>query len=104
MDTTKEGVGNTEVVIQEGIPTIDTAKGKPAEPMVYLVNSKPVGCNYRLNNNQDEFGNLNSRGMEFLNFESKETESDSSCPVQSLIAKLASLAGARECYEVNWVI
>lgn len=104
MDTTKDGIGNTEVIIQEGIPTIDLAKGKPAEPMVYLVNSEPVGCNYRLNNSQDEFGNLNSRGMEFLNFEAEETKSDSSCPVQSLIAKLASLAAARECYELNWVI
>lgn len=104
MSTTKEGVDNSEVIIQEGIPTIDTVNGKPAEAMVYLVNSQAVGCNYRVNDNQDEYGNLNSRGMEFVNFESKETESNSNCPVQSLIGKLASLSAARECYEMNWVI
>lgn len=104
MDSTKENMGNSEVIIQEGIPTIDTAKGKPAEPMVYLVNSQAIGCNYRLNNNQDEFGNLNSKGMEFVNFESQETSNDSNCPVQEMIAKLASLAAARECYEDDWVI
>ncbi len=104
MNNTKDSQENSEVIIQEGIPTIDVTKGKPSEPMVYLVNSQPVGCNYRLNNNQSKFGNLNSKGMEFVNFESEETGSDSDCPVQSLIAKLASLAAARECYESNWTI
>ena len=104
MNVIKEGVENSEVVIQEGIPTIDNYQGKPAEPMVYLANSTPVGCTYRINSNQDNLGNLNSSGMEFISFDSIESENEMNCPVQSLIARLASLAAARECYEDNWEI
>jgi glutamate--cysteine ligase len=104
MNVIKEGVENHEVVVQEGIPTIDNYQGKPAEPMVYLVNSNPVGCTLRINSNQDVFGNLNSSGMEFVSFDAIESETENSCPVQSLIARLASLAAARECYEENWEI
>lgn len=105
MNMIKEGVENTEVVIQEGVPTIDEFDGKPAEPMIYLVNGNAVSCNYRMNSNQDKFGNLNSRGMEFkqLDCENKFA-GEINCPVQALIAKLASLAGSQECYEVNWTI
>ncbi len=104
MNVIKEGIENTEVVVQEGIPTIDSYEGKPAEPMVYLVNSKPIGCTFRINSNQDKFGNLNSKGMEFVSFDSFESENYMHCPVQSLIARIASLAAARECYEENWDI
>lgn len=100
----KEGVENSEVIIQEGIPTIDTLNGMTAEPLIYLVNSEPVGCTYRLNSNQDKFGNLNSKGMSFSNFECEEKQSEIDCPVQGFIARLASLAAARECYEINWDI
>lgn len=104
MNIIKEGIENTEVVVQEGIPTIDNYNGKPAEPMVYLVNSNPVGCTLRINSNQDSFGNLNSSGMEFMSFDSIESESETNCPVQYVVARLACLAAARECYEQNWEI
>ncbi len=100
----KEGVENSEVIIQEGIPTIDTLNGFTAEPLMYLVNSAPVGCTYRINSNQDKFGNLNSKGMTFQNSECEEKQSAIDCPVQGFIARLASLAAARECYEINWDI
>jgi glutamate--cysteine ligase len=104
MNVIKEGVENSEVIIQEGVPTIDNFEGNPAEPLVYLVNSNPVGCNYRLNKNQDKFGNLNSSGMEFMTFDKDESKNAMNCPVQELIARLASLAAAFECYEQNWEI
>lgn len=104
MNIIKEGIENSEVIIQEGVPTIDNFEGNPAEPLVYLVNSNPVGCNYRLNKNQDKFGNLNSSGMEFMTFDKDESVSSMNCPVQELIARLASLAAAFECYEQNWEI
>jgi glutamate--cysteine ligase len=105
MNIIKEGVQNSDVVIQEGIRTLDKVDGHSAEPLVYLVNADAVGCTYRINDNKDAEGNLNSRGMSFKNFEDvKETSNSSNCPVQSLIAKLASLAAARECYEENWTI
>ena len=104
MNVIKEGVENSEVIIQEGVPTIDNFEGNPAEPLVYLVNSNPVGCNYRLNKNQDKFGNLNSSGMEFMTFDKDESKNAMNCPVQELIARLASLSAAFECYEQNWEI
>ncbi len=104
MNVIKEGVENSEVVVQEGIATRDEYQGKPAEPMVYSVNAMPIGCTYRLNSNQDKYGNLNSSGMEFISFDSMESENGADCPSQSIIARLASLAAARECYVENWEI
>mgnify|MGYP006280500313 CR=1 FL=1 len=104
MNRIKEGSENSEVIIQEGIETIDQFEGHPAEPMVYLANSNPIGCTYRVNNNQDSQGNLNSKGMAFRPVESIEKTNQIDCPVQSRIAQLSSLAAARECYEINWEI
>jgi glutamate--cysteine ligase len=104
MNNIKEGVENTEVVIQEGVPTIDEYEGKPAEPMAYLVNGNVISCNYRINSNQDAYGNLNSKGMSFVNFECTEENRGLVCPVEAVIARLASLAGSQECYEINWEI
>lgn len=105
MNSIKEGQLNNEVIIQEGVPTIDEFEGNPAEPMIYMVNGNVISCNYRLNKNQDEFGNLNSKGMDFIQFEcSEEGGAENQCPVQSTIARLATLAASQECYENNWQI
>jgi glutamate--cysteine ligase len=104
MHTVKDGQINSEVVIQEGVPTIDVVNGNAAEPLIYLVGGNAVGCTYRVNENQDKFGNLNSKGMVFENLKCQEEKSEINCPVQSLIARLATLAAMRECYESNWDI
>ncbi len=96
MDKIKEGVENTEVIIQEGVPTIDSYSGKTAEPMIYLAGGMPVGCNYRLNSSKDREGNLNSRGMEFAQMDMETT--DPKCPTNGIIARLAALAAAEEKY------
>ncbi len=108
MHAIKEGVESGEVIIQEGIPTVDLVEGKPAEPMLYLVGGKPVGCTYRVNAERDARGNLNARGMTFNTACAGDAEAagevESLCPVQGLIARLASLAAVRECYEPSWSI
>jgi glutamate--cysteine ligase len=53
MQTIKEGVTNSEVIIQEGIPTIDVVDAKPAEPMVYMIDGVPVGGMYRVNGQRE---------------------------------------------------
>lgn len=94
MGIIKEGVVNTEVIIQEGIPTIDTVEGNVAEPMIYLVAGEPVGCIYRVNTEHNAFDNLNAHGMHF------EKNICQSITKQltpfGLIAKFAALAAARE--------
>jgi glutamate--cysteine ligase len=98
MDVIKEGVQSTEVIIQEGLPTIDKVSGKPAEPFVYLIGGKPVGAILRINSTRDEFGNLNSSGMEFEKMECSEIEGPCDFSPLGIIARLASLATLDERY------
>jgi len=55
----------TEIMIQEGVPTIDIIEDKVAEPVVYCVGGKPVGGFFRVNPARSVEENLNSRGMRF---------------------------------------
>jgi len=107
MDVIKEGVQNTEVIIQEGIPTIDRIENAPAEPMVYLVNGCPVGGAWRINEQRDALNNLNAPGMRFVGMcdQSECGEEQSKAPIEEcqynpygLIARLAALASAQEHY------
>lgn len=102
MNTIKGGTLNTEVIIQEGIPTIDIVGENPAEPMMYLVGGQPVGCIFRLNTKRDAYGNLNASGMQFASI--KETGTTGVCEALGLISKLASYAAAWECYVESYHI
>jgi glutamate--cysteine ligase len=98
MNTIKGGVQNTEVIIQEGVPTIDAVEGNPAEPMIYMIGAKPAGCIYRLNKQKDSYGNLNAKGMGFASI-ANHTEDEKVCDSLGLISRIASHAAAWECYE-----
>jgi glutamate--cysteine ligase len=100
MSVVKEGAANSEVIIQEGVPTADRADGFPAEPMIYLVAGEPVGCIYRYNVERSDRDNLNSAGMRFRPMR----EGEPLCAVTGLVARLASYASAWECYEGNYAI
>lgn len=105
MDVIKEGVQNSEVIIQEGVPTVDRVDGQSAEPMIYLVDGVPVGGAWRVNDQRDQFGNLNATGMRFTGM-CDESERDSarekvrSCHfrVFGMVAQLAAFAAAQEEY------
>ncbi len=103
MNAIKGGTTNTEVIIQEGIPTIDTVEGNPAEPMLYVIGHEPVGCMYRVNTKQDHFGNLNSTGMTFTSV-AYHHSNNQFCQSLGLVAKLASYAAAWECYAADYSI
>lgn len=105
MNIVKEGAQVTEVIIQEGIPTIDTVKNAPAEPMIYCVDGHAVGGAFRVNEQRDAFTNLNAAGMRFTGIcdeiERQEDQTrivldECNFQVYSLIARLANLAAARE--------
>lgn len=106
MQVVKEGARVSEVIIQEGIATIDTVEGKPAEPMVYMIDGVPVGGMYRVNGQRDAHSNLNATGMEFTGMcdemedECGRWKSVEGCNFRSfgLIAALAALAAPREDY------
>lgn len=110
MDTIKEGHHNTEVVIQEGVPTIDRVDDHTAEPMIYVVDQQAVGGAFRVNETRDAYGNLNAPGMSFYGMcdeeESEKTDGahvrkrvpHCNFAVYELIARLATLAASREEY------
>lgn len=102
MNAIKGGMVNTEVIIQEGITTIDKVEEHPAEPMIYLVGGQPVGCIYRLNTKRDAYGNLNASGMQFASV--KYHGKGAPCEALGLIAKLAAYASSWECYADSYVI
>jgi glutamate--cysteine ligase len=96
MDVIKDGIVNSEVIIQEGIKTISKVNGSTAEPLIYLVDGEPVGCFFRYNSNKDDLGNLNSKGAKIINDLSLVNADADKITVYNLVAKLATLAAARE--------
>lgn len=106
MQVIKEGKRVSEVIIQEGIATIDVIENSPAEPMIYMIDGIPVGGMYRLNDQRDALNNLNATGMRFTGM---CDESEDECGKwkkmpncnfrsHSIIASIAALAAGREKY------
>ena len=109
MNVIKEGVQSTEVVIQEGIPTVDAIEQAPAEPMLYLIDGHAVGGAYRVNAERDTTTNLNASGMRFVGMcDDGELQGiavpDCRFGALGLIAELASLAAPREEYGDSYSI
>ena len=105
MNVIKEGTQNSEVIIQEGVPTVDAVNGNPAEPVIYLVDGKAIGGAYRINAKRDKETNLNAAGMEFTGMcdekesaaeKEKVTVANCNYSVFGVIARLAAHAAARE--------
>lgn len=103
MNMLKGSIQTTQVMIQEGIKTIDKIDGKIAEPMIYMINASVAGNLFRVNETRDEKTNLNSPGANFfdlknlneerINLGGKKTEIST---VYYLIARLAALASSIE--------
>jgi glutamate--cysteine ligase len=100
----KEGLQVTEVLIQEGVPTVETGT---AEPVVYMIDRYVVGGFYRVNTQRGVDENLNAPGMRFepLAFETGCTLPDhAQAPdappnrfyAYGVVARLALLAAALE--------
>jgi glutamate--cysteine ligase len=65
MSVIKEGMPVTEVIIQEGVPTVETVDDGTAEPVVYMIDRYVVGGFYRVNTSRGIDENLNAPGMHF---------------------------------------
>ena len=65
MAVVKEGLQVADVLIQEGVPTIEQWAGNTAEPVVYMIDRYVVGGFYRVNSEKGVDENLNSAGMSF---------------------------------------
>jgi glutamate--cysteine ligase len=98
MNVIKEGVSNTEVIIQEGIPTVDAMDGDAAEPVVYLIGGQAVGKVWRINEGRGDEASLNAGGMRFAPFDEATFATEGGI---GLIACLATLAAAYENYDME---
>ena len=107
MAVVKEGLEVNEVIIQEGVHTLENLNGAVAEPVVYMMDAFVVGGFYRVNTERGVDENLNSRGMSFvpLAFETDCHSPDCAgwpdAPpnrfyTYGVVARLAMLAASRE--------
>ncbi len=114
MATTKEGQKVTKVLIQEGVFTNETwgLDKTVAEPVVYSIDKNVVGGFYRVHSRKGVNENLNSPGMRFepLAFDdcciSPDIDQSPDSHVNrfyiyGVIARLATLAAAREMVDVQ---
>ncbi len=96
MSIIKDKVSNNNILIQEGIETINHYQNNPAEPLIYLINGKSVGTIIRSNNVKDKFNNLNSsKGTSFIPADNEE-DFNNNKNAFNLIAELAALAATSE--------
>ncbi len=94
MQSVKYGIQNTELLIQEGIPTIELFEGHTAETLAYVVGGEVVDLFSRVNAQKDNLSNLNSRGMQIIN-----EPMSSMIYLKKTLARLATLA---VCFENNF--
>jgi glutamate--cysteine ligase len=106
MAVIKDGAHVSDVIIQEGVHTVEELDGAIAEPVVYMMDSFVVGGFYRVHPDKGKADNLNSVGMKFvpLSFSSPciaNLEAEPDCPpnrfyTYGVIARLSMLAASYE--------
>lgn len=104
MDIGKNHIKFHSVLLQEGVETIISYDGAPAEITIYLVGGQAIGGFMRTNRERGTVANLNSKGMVFKKFCFSEIEQDADHMQQeviySIIARLANLACSYEMKEL----
>jgi len=66
MAMVKEGLAVSEVILQEGVRTVERIEQNAAEPVVYLIDRHVVGGFYRVHGARAADQNLNAPGMHFV--------------------------------------
>jgi len=66
MAVVKEGLPVTDVIIQEGVHTVERIEEKAAEPVVYMIDRYVVGGFYRVHAERGVDENLNAPGSSFV--------------------------------------
>ncbi|MBY0545490.1 MAG: glutamate--cysteine ligase [Gammaproteobacteria bacterium] len=96
------------VLLQEGVYTVEyfPEDHAVAEPVIYLINGEAIGGFYRVNKKQNDHDNLNKPGMRFVPFSLTQLLQSSQdldyrrCYAYTVIARLATLAAAKETEEL----
>ncbi|MEW6690712.1 MAG: glutamate--cysteine ligase, partial [Pseudomonadota bacterium] len=66
MAVVKEGLAVEQVIIQEGVHTLERIEDKAAEPVVYMIDRTVIGGFYRVHGARAADENLNAPGMQFV--------------------------------------
>ncbi|CAZ89967.1 putative Glutamate--cysteine ligase GshA [Thiomonas arsenitoxydans] len=66
MSVVKEGMEVSEVLIQEGVPSVERLQEAVCEPVVYMMDRYVVGGFYRVHADRGPDENLNAPGMHFV--------------------------------------
>lgn len=66
MAVVKEGLAVTDVIIQEGVHTVERVEKNAAEPVVYMLERFVIGGFYRVHGARAADQNLNAPGMHFV--------------------------------------
>ncbi len=94
-----------ELVVQEGVPTVETVDAAAAEPVVYTLDRYVVGGFYRVNAERGRDENLNAPGMRFKPLPFASSCNTPDCLAQAktnrfnaygVVARLALLAASIE--------
>ena len=108
MNMLKGNVQNHQVIIQEGVPTIDKIKEFNSEPMIYMINGDVIGNLFRYNEARNDRTNLNSGTMKFgdLNILNDSdinigTSRQNIVKIYEIIAKISAIAAINEQYHEN---
>lgn len=107
MAVVKEGLEVTDVLVQEGVYSLETVNDAVAEPVIYMIDQFVVGGFYRVHTGRGMDENLNAPGMTFepMPFDGTcllpDLESTRACAqnrfyVYGVIARLALVAAALE--------
>ena len=107
MAVVKEGLEVSDVIVQEGVPTLETIEDAVAEPVVYMMDRFVVGGFYRVHTERGMDENLNAPGAYFkpLAFDTPlstpDCDGSPDCApnrfyAYGVVARLALLAASRE--------
>lgn len=66
MAVVKDGMAVTDVLVQEGIPSMEHINDAAAEPVIYMIDRYVVGGFYRVHENRGMNDNLNAPGAHFV--------------------------------------
>ena len=94
MSIIKNNTQNAEIIVQEGVRTAIKFDNKPAEAFTYQIGGDTAGTIYRMNQDRNEFSNLNSKGVEFKPMTKSSLGKFDS--YYNLIASLSTLAATNE--------
>ncbi len=110
MTKSKNNRAVSDVIIQEGVPTLETWQDAVAEPVIYTVGRDVVGGFYRLHTSKNALENLNAPGMSFqpmpcpLDYQTTNLEPNdprNRFYMYKIISQLTMIAAAKEAQAIK---